>query len=119
MSYIFNFEKLDVWQKARAFAKSLYMETKSFPADERFGLISQMRRAGVSVPSNIAEGNSRTSKKEKVHFFEIAYGSLMEVMNQLIISFDLGFVTGDRLDNYKKVVSEIANKLTALRKSHL
>lgn len=79
---MFRFEKFDVWHRAVEFADWVYAVTKEFPADERFGLTSQMRRAAVSISSNIAEGSSRSSDKDFAHFVEIAYGSLMEVVSQ-------------------------------------
>ena len=82
MSYAF--EKLDVWQKSRLLVKEVYKLTTHFPAEERYGLTSQLRRASVSVSSNIAEGSTRWGKWDKARFYEVAYGSLIEVMNQLI-----------------------------------
>jgi len=83
---MFPFEKLDVWQKAIEFADSVYRITRSFPDDERFGLTSQMRRAAVSVSSNVAEGSSRFSRDDFARFVEIATGSLFEVVSQATIS---------------------------------
>ena len=82
---MFNFEKLEVWQKAIDFADLVYRETQSFPAEERFGLTNQMRRAAVSVSSNIAEGCSRISKGDFARFVEIATGSVFEVVSQAFI----------------------------------
>jgi four helix bundle protein len=79
---VFRFEKLEVWQNAIEFAGRVYDFTRPFPADERFGLTSQMRRAAVSISSNIAEGSSRNSDVDFRRFLEIAYGSLMEVVSQ-------------------------------------
>ena len=83
---MFNFEKLEVWQKAIDFADNVYRATKTFPSDERFGLTNQMRRAAVSVSSNIAEGTSRSSKADYARFIEIATGSLFEVISQSFIA---------------------------------
>ena len=83
---MFNFEKLEVWQKAIEFADDVYRITKSFPADERFGLTNQMRRAAVSISSNIAEGTSRSSRMDYARFVEIATGSLFEVVSQSFIT---------------------------------
>ena len=79
---MFNFEKLDVWQKAIDFADLVYKHTRRFPADERFGLTNQMRRAAVSISSNIAEGTSRMSQSDFRRFIEIATGSVFEVTSQ-------------------------------------
>jgi four helix bundle protein len=88
---MFRFEKLDVWQKGVDFASNTYSATASFPTDERFGLTSQMRRASVSVSSNIAEGSSRSSDVDFARFLEIAYGSLMESVSQSFIANKQGF----------------------------
>lgn len=83
---MFKFEKLTVWQKAIEFADTIYSATRGFPIDERFGLTSQMRRAAVSVSSNIAEGSSRNSNADFARFVEIASGSLFEVVSQAFVS---------------------------------
>ena len=89
----FSFEKLNVWQKSRQLSVAIYTLTKSFPDEERFGLISQMRRCAVSVSSNIAEGSGRHSSKDKARFTEISYSSLLELLNQLILSQDLELIS--------------------------
>lgn len=83
---MFKFEKLDVWQKAIEFADVIYSVTRSFPADERFGLTDQMRRGAVSVSSNIAEGSSRASDTDFARFVEIGTGSLFEVVSQATVA---------------------------------
>jgi len=88
-----SFEDLTAWQEAHALVLSIYRITRSFPQDEIYGLTSQLRRAGVSITSNIAEGFSRISKKEKVQFYTHSLGSLMEVQSQLILSRDISYVT--------------------------
>ena len=92
---IFSFEKLTVWQKTRALAVKIYKMTKTYPDDERFGLISQMRRCAISISSNIAEGTGRRSAKGKARFTEISFSSALELLNQLILSNDLGFVSAE------------------------
>lgn len=89
---IFSFEKLIAWQKARELALEIYKITKLFPKDELFGITSQMRRCSVSVASNLAEGSGRNSMKDKARFTEIAYGSALELLNQLILSFDFEYI---------------------------
>ena len=89
---MFNFEKLDVWQKAIDFADQVYNPTRNFPSDERFGLTTQMRRAAVSVSSNIAEGTSRLSQTDFARFVEIATGSVFEVVSQSFIGRRQGFL---------------------------
>src|SRR6266498_5447496 len=90
---MFNFEKLDVWQKAIDFADLVYNHTRNFPADERFGLTNQMRRAAVSISSNIAEGTSRMSQIDFARFIEIATGSVFEVVSQAFIAKKQSFLT--------------------------
>lgn len=113
----YAFEKLEVWQKSRSLAKKIYDLTSRFPAEEKYGLTTQLRRASVSVSSNIAEGSTRWGKRDKARFYEIAYGSLIEVMNQLILSADLGFINEDELDVIKPQIAEISRMLDALYKS--
>src|SRR5437762_6080346 len=90
---MFNFEKLEVWQKAIDFADFVYSETRKFPAEERFGLANQLRRAAVSISSNIAEGSSRSSKTDFVRFVEIATGSVFEVASQTFVAQRQGFLS--------------------------
>src|SRR5947208_2202673 len=97
---MFSFERLDVWQKSIDFADLVYKATRAFPADERFGLTSQMRRAAVSISSNIAEGTSRFSKVDFARFVEIATGSLFEVVSQSFVSRREGFL---KEEDFKKV----------------
>jgi four helix bundle protein len=92
---IFSYEKLNVWQKARELSVKIYKSTKDFSSEEKFGLTSQMRRAAVSISSNIAEGTGRHSFKDKARFTEIAYSSALELLNQLILSKDLEFLSDE------------------------
>jgi four helix bundle protein len=89
MSYTYSFEKLNVWQDARVLVKMIYQAASAFPESERYGLISQMQRASVSIASNIAEGSSRNTVKDKARFYEIAFGSLTELYCQVMLSYDL------------------------------
>ena len=93
--YQYSFEKLEVWQLSIEFVKDIYNLTKTFPVEEKFCLVSQINRAVVSIPSNIAEGTSRNSGKDKAHFMNIAYGSTMELLTQLIISKELGYIDNE------------------------
>lgn len=113
---IFSFEKLKVWQKARLFHREVFRLTTSFSYEQNYALIPQIRRAALSVPSNISEGAGRLGSKEFVHFISIAYGSLMETMNQLILAEDLGYVTKEMMVKLRLDVAEIARMLTALKK---
>lgn len=87
-----NYKELTIWQKGRELVKTIYTATAGFPNEEMYGLVSQIRRASVSVPSNIAEGTSRNSDKDFERFLNIALGSLFEVETQLTLAHDLGFI---------------------------
>ncbi len=115
--YIYSFENLEVWQKAREYVKTLYSVTNEFPSDERFGISSQLRRSAISVSSNIAEGSTRWSKKDKARFYEIAYGSLMENLNQLILAYDLKYLPEGDFIEMRVLIDGIAKKLSALYRS--
>jgi four helix bundle protein len=114
---MFNFEKLDVWQKSVVLADLVYSITKAFPADERFGLTNQMRRAAVSISSNIAEGCSRGSKLDFSRFVEIATGSTFELVAQSRIAQSQGFLAASDHDRLYKAALEIVRMLTGLRDS--
>ncbi|MBA7536673.1 hypothetical protein ES705_28937 [subsurface metagenome] len=117
--YTYSFEKLEVWQLSRKLVKEIYTITSVFPDEEKFGLVNQTRRSAISIASNLAEGSSRNSSKDKANFSQIAYTSLMELLNQLIIAVDLGYLIEDILANLRLLIDEIANKINALRKSQL
>ena len=93
-------EKLDVWKKSVEMVTAIYEITRSFPADEGFGLVSQIRRAGISVPANIAEGAARQSEKEFCHFLSIAQGSASELETELLIAKNLGYLS---MENYERI----------------
>ncbi len=114
---MFNFEKLDVWQKAIDFADLVYNYTWHFPADERFGLTNQMRRAAVSISSNIAEGTSRMSQTDFRRFVEIATGSVFEVISQAFVGRRQGFLTEDAFAALYSTAEEVGRMLSGLRKS--
>lgn len=119
MEYKYSFEKLEVWNDARNLVKMIYLQTDNFPEKERFGLSSQMQRAAVSIVSNITEGVSRSSVKEKIRFVELAYGSLMELYCQLYVSVDLDYLTPDTFTLIKAEIDKIANKANALKRSFI
>jgi four helix bundle protein len=114
---MFTFEKLDVWQKAIDFADLVYNYTSNFPADERFGLTNQMRRAAVSISSNIAEGTSRMSQTDFARFIEIATGSVFEVVSQSFIGRRQGFLNEENFRAMYSAADEIGRMLSGLRKS--
>ncbi|MFM9984291.1 MAG: four helix bundle protein, partial [Flavobacteriales bacterium] len=97
MNEINSYRDLDVWKQSRLLVKSVYQLSKSFPKEEQFGLTNQLRRAAISVPSNIAEGSGRNHSKDSIQFFFIARGSLYEIETQLIISFDLEYISESQL----------------------
>lgn len=116
---MFNFEKLETWQKAISFADLVYELTRKFPADERFGLTNQMRRAAVSVSSNIAEGAARNSKTDYARFLEIATGSLFEVVSQSFVGRRQGFLCDAEFQRIYAAAEEQGKMLSGLRRSIL
>ena len=114
---MFNFEKLDVWQKAIVFADSIYSSTRSFPAEERFGLTNQMRRAAVSISSNIAEGSSRMSETDFGRFIEIGTGSLFEVVSQSFIAQKQSILADSGFRLIYRDAEELSRMLSGLRRS--
>lgn len=116
-TYVFPFEKLLAWKKAKELVKEIYLATESFPREEIYGLTAQIRRSAVSVASNLAEGTSRSTQKDQFHFTVMAFSSLMEMINQLIISEKLGFLDGNKLDSIREKTEELSRILIALRKS--
>lgn len=113
--HTYSFEKLDVWKEAIQLGVKIYKVTNTYPDEEKFGLISQMRRSSVSISSNIAEGTARKSNKDKAHFMNISYGSSLELLNQSIISKELGFLSEESYKNIRLEVESITNKINALR----
>jgi four helix bundle protein len=116
---VYSFEKLECWQQARKLAVWTYQSTKDFPADERFGLTSQMRRASISIASNIAErsGSARKTAKDQAHFSNVAYSSTIELLNDLIISYDLGYLAADFYLIGKEMVEKQTLLISTLRKA--
>ena len=110
-----SYKNLDVYIKSRQLVVQVYALLKHYPIDERFALIDQMRRAVLSVPSNIAEGLSRTAVKEQAHFLDIAYGSLMEVDCQLDISLDLGYISNEMKQLLNMEINAIAKMIRSLK----
>jgi four helix bundle protein len=117
--YQFSFEHLTVWQDTRVLVKAIYEETQRFPDSEKFGLTNQIRRSAVSISSNIAEGSSRTSKKDQAHFYTMAYSSSIELMSQLILAFDLNYLQEVGLQKYRAEIEKISSKINALKKAAL
>ncbi len=115
---VFGYRKLIAYQKAKEVVKRTYKLLKKFPAEERYAMCDQLRRASVSVTSNIAEGVNRFSVKDKSHFIEIAYGSLMEVSSQFEIAEDLGYITTDDRMSMDLLIEEDARLLSGLLNSY-
>ena len=115
---VYSFEKLKVWQEAKGLVVEVYHLLDSFPKFENYALCDQIRRAIVSVPSNIAEGSGRSSLKEQIHFLEIAYSSLLETYNQLLIAVELSYITKDSVEAIKLHVDAVARMINGLRSSY-
>lgn len=109
-----NFTDLETWKQAHALVIAVYKITRKYPKDEQFGIINQLRRAAVSITSNIAEGFSRDTPKDKGHFYAIAKGSLTEVENQLIVSRDVGYLAMHEYTVLEESVRQTSRLLTGL-----
>ena len=114
---VFGYRKLIAYQKAKEVVKHTYQLLKKFPSQERYALCDQLQRASVSITSNIAEGINRYSVKDKTHFIEIAYGSLMEVSSQFEIAEDLGYISSEERLSMDQLIEEVARLLSGLQKS--
>jgi four helix bundle protein len=117
MAYLYSFEKLQVWQKSIVLVKDIYQMTGRFPKEERFGLTDQIKRSVVSIPTNIAEGVARKTDKNKAYFSTIAFGSLTELVNLLIIARELAYIPASSYDSFRDQIDEISRMLIALRNS--
>ena len=116
---VFSFEKLIAWQKGRELAILIFKTTKNFPKDETFGLTSQMRRCSISIASNLAEGSGRSSMKDKARFSEIAYSSSLELLNQVILSHDFGYVDENQYIQIREKITEVNMLIDGLHKSQI
>lgn len=110
----FRFEKFTIWHDARKFANNVYVLTKSFPKDERFGLTDQLRRAAISIALNIAEGSDRKSDVDFRRFLRLAMGSLEEAVTALYISLDQGYLTQQKFDTLYEEANILAAKINKL-----
>lgn len=119
MKHKYPFEKLEVWILSKKLCIEVYRLSDNFPAKEIYGLRAQVTKAAVSVSSNIAEGSSRTSRKDQAHFSQIAYSSLMETVCQLIIAQELGYIGERDYEAIRASIEVISNKLNALRNYQL
>ena len=112
-----NYKELKVWQKSYELCLAIYKITSKFPKEERYGLVSQMRRSNLSVPSNIAEGYGRKTTADYIRFLYIAYGSNCELETQMLLSGDLGYLESIKLKGIKEGIQEVERMLKALIKS--
>lgn len=116
---VYSFEKLKAWQEAKKLVVEVYHLLDGFPQFEKYALCDQIRRAIVSVPSNIAEGTGRMSIKEQIHFLEVAYGSLMETYNQLLIAIKLTYITEESVETIKPSIDAAAKMINGLRNANI
>ena len=112
-----SYRELRVWQKSFALCKEVYRLSRMFPADERFGLVAQVRRAAVSIPSNIAEGHSRDTTRDYLRYLWVAKGSLAEVETQLLLAKELKFTKEQEIDELLNTANEVGRMLSGLIKS--
>jgi four helix bundle protein len=114
-----NYKELLVWQKARMFVSDIYTITREFPKEELFCLTQQMRRASISIPSNIAEGFGRGSEAQIVHFLDIAQGSAFEIETQVYLSFDQNYFNQSKCNELILKIDEIKRMIESLQNSYL
>ncbi|TAK43222.1 MAG: four helix bundle protein [Saprospiraceae bacterium] len=112
----YSFEKMVAWQRAKELNLMIYKVTKDFPKEEIFGLVAQMKRVAISITSNLAEGSARKSDKDKARFYEIAYGSTIEILSQTIVSFELKFLTKENYELVRGLVDDVCFLISQLRK---
>ena len=115
----YSYKNLDVYKESKTLVKMVYWLLKKFPKEENYALCDQLRRAVISVPSNLAEGSGRTSAKDQAHFFEMAFGSLMEVDCQMDIARELEYVTREEQNTLEEQVRRVAAMLSGLKRKKL
>ena len=113
-----TYKEVIVWQKAHQLAIKIYKITKKFPPEEKFGLVSQMRRSAISVPSNIVEGYHRKNYKDALHFFNISESSLKELEYQTLLSYDLNYLNKDEFSKIKNLQNEVGKLLTKWKQTY-
>lgn len=117
--YKYSFQKLEVWQLSIKLTKEIYQLISKLPSSEKYGLSSQIKRALFSVSSNLAEGSSRVSEKDQARFFQYSFSSMMEVISQLHLCTELGYISTDELKDYNDSIDKLCNKINALYKRKL
>ena len=115
----YSYKNLEAYKESKTLVKQVYALLKKFPKEEQYALCDQLRRAVISVPSNIAEGSGRYSAKEQLHFIEIAYGSLLEVECQLDIAHDIKYISDDEYSSAENQIGKVASLLSGLRSKRL
>lgn len=119
MTKKYNYKDLDLYKAAKELVLCVYALLRKFPREEQYALCDQLRRAAISIPSNIAEGSGRTSAKDQAHFLEMAFGSLMEVDCQLDIACDLGYMSHEELESLNAQIARVASMLSGMRRKLL
>lgn len=112
-----NFKNLKIWQRSRAYVKTIYLTTKEFPANEKFGLVAQLNRAAVSIPSNISEGCGRGSVKSLRNFLDIAIGSSCEIETQIYLVYDLGLINNPKMQALTDEITQIRRMIIGYQKT--
>lgn len=115
----YGFEKLEVWKASIKLAKLIYKTTSEFPNEEKFGLVSQIKRAVTSVSSNIVEGSGKKSLKDQARYTEISYASLLEVLNQLRLAYELEFISESKICELRLEIENLSKQLNALKNSQI
>ena len=119
----FGFQKLEIYQLSKELVKDVYKLSSFFPSDEKYVLVQQINRAAISVASNIAEGTSRNGFQEKIHFINVSYSSLMEIVCQTEIAFELGYLNKDVYENIskkaKKISVKMSNYIASIKKNNI
>jgi len=110
-----NFKNLKIWQKSRVLVKEVFLLTKEFPSEEKFGLTSQMLRCAYSIPSNIAEGSGRSSNKEFSRFLDISLGSAFELETQLILASDINYLSEEQLQRIQDLLQEVQKMIYSFK----
>jgi len=113
-----NFKNLEIWLRSRRLVKDIYLATKKFPKDETFGLTSQIRRAAISIPSNIAEGCGRSTNPQVIHFMDIAIASCCEIETQIFLSYDLTYLNESGMIKLSNEVTEIRKMIIGFQNKH-
>ncbi|MBR9915876.1 MAG: four helix bundle protein [Algicola sp.] len=117
--HTYSFEKLKVWKESIQLGITTYKITNNLPKEEKYGLSSQMRRCSISISSNIEEGTTRLTKKDKAHFMTISYSSAIELLNQLIMSKELDYISEENYLKLRQDIESITNKINSLRSHFL